>query len=208
LHCKICDWTPQCRFCDISLTYHKKYNQLTCHYCGRTYHLPTECPECGNADMKTIGFGTEKVEEEIQALFPAVSVERMDADTTRSKKSLEDIISRFEKGETQILIGTQMISKGLDFEKVSLVGILNADALMNFPDFRAYERAYQLMSQVSGRAGRRKKQGEVILQTSHPEHPLIQTVLNQDYEAMYEMQMEERQLFPLSAFIQAYQHQH
>jgi primosomal protein N' (replication factor Y) len=195
LHCKICDWTPQCRFCDISLTYHKKYNQLTCHYCGRTYHLPTECPECGNTDMKTIGFGTEKVEEEIQALFPAVSVERMDADTTRSKKSLEDIISRFEKGETQILIGTQMISKGLDFEKVSLVGILNADALMNFPDFRAYERAYQLMSQVSGRAGRRKKQGEVILQTSHPEHPLIQTVLNQDYEAMYEMQMEERQLF-------------
>ena len=195
LSCKICDWTPKCRFCDISLTYHKKYNRLTCHYCGKTYRLPSECPECGSPDIRTFGFGTEKVEEEIKELFPDLPVERMDADTTKTKKSLEEIISRFEKGETRLLIGTQMISKGLDFEKVSLVGILNADALMNFPDFRAYERAYQLMSQVAGRAGRRKKQGEVILQTSHPEHPLIQMVLEQNYEGMYQMQMEERQLF-------------
>jgi primosomal protein N' (replication factor Y) len=194
LSCRICEWTPQCRFCDVSLTYHKQSNQLTCHYCGRTYQLPHGCPEC-DGELKPIGFGTEKVEEEIKALFPDISIERMDADTARTKKSLEHIISRFEAGETQILIGTQMISKGLDFEKVSLVGILNADALMNFPDFRAYERAYQLMSQVAGRAGRRKKQGEVILQTSHPEHPLIQAVLSQDYKAMYSLQMEERQLF-------------
>ena len=195
LSCKICDWTPKCRFCDISLTYHKKFNRLTCHYCGKTYRLPSECPECGNTDIQPFGFGTEKVEEEIKELFPDISVERMDADTTKTKKSLEEIISRFEQGETRLLIGTQMISKGLDFEKVSLVGILNADALMNFPDFRAYERAYQLMSQVAGRAGRRKKQGEVVLQTSHPEHPLIQMVLEQNYEGMYEMQMEERQMF-------------
>ncbi|MDR1121125.1 MAG: primosomal protein N' [Dysgonamonadaceae bacterium] len=200
LNCKVCDWTPRCRFCDISLTYHKQYHRLTCHYCGRTYHLPAECPECGNPDLKNIGFGTEKIEEEMHLLFPGVSIERMDADTTRTRKSLEEIISRFETGEARILIGTQMISKGLDFEKVGLVGILNADALMNFPDFRAYERAYQLMSQVSGRAGRRKKQGEVILQASHPEHPLIQSVLQQDYRAMYEMQTEERQLFRYPPF--------
>jgi primosomal protein N' (replication factor Y) len=199
LTCPACDRTPQCRFCDISLTYHKQHNQLTCHYCGRTYQLPRSCPECGG-ELKPVGFGTEKVEEEIAALFPSVSVERMDTDTTRSKKSLEDIISRFEVGDTRILIGTQMISKGLDFENVSLVGILNADALMNFPDFRAYERAYQLMSQVAGRAGRRKRQGEVILQTSHPEHPLIQSVLLQDYEIMYALQMEERELFHYPPF--------
>jgi primosomal protein N' (replication factor Y) len=196
--CKICDWTPKCRFCDISLTYHKSsasMGMLTCHYCGRTYQLPNQCPECGSTDLKPVGYGTEKVEEDIRALFPDVSVDRMDTDTTKTKKSLEEMISRFESGQTQILIGTQMISKGLDFEKVSLVGILNADALMNFPDFRAYERAYQLMSQVAGRAGRRKKRGEVILQTSHPEHPLIQMVLQQNYEGMYAMQMEERELF-------------
>ncbi|GHS97844.1 hypothetical protein FACS189421_05390 [Bacteroidia bacterium] len=196
--CKICDWTPKCRCCDISLTYHKapaKAGILSCHYCGRSYQLPKECPECGSTDLKPIGYGTEKVEEEIRTLFPEVPVDRLDTDTAKTKKSLEDIISRFESGQTQILIGTQMISKGLDFEKVSLVGILNADALMNFPDFRAYERAYQLMSQVAGRAGRRKTPGEVILQTSHPEHPLIQLVLQQNYEGMYDMQMEERELF-------------
>jgi primosomal protein N' (replication factor Y) len=195
LSCKICDWTPKCKYCDISLTYHKYSNRLTCHYCGRTQKFPETCPECGNTDLKAMGFGTEKVEEEIKALFPGISVDRMDADTTRQKKSSEDIIKRFEDGKTQVLIGTQMISKGLDFGKVSLVGILSADSLMNFPDFRAYERAYQLMSQVSGRAGRRKTQGEVILQTAHPEHPLIQTVLIHDFESMYETQMEERQLF-------------
>ncbi|MDR1437129.1 MAG: primosomal protein N' [Candidatus Symbiothrix sp.] len=200
LNCAVCDWTPRCRSCDISLTYHKQYNRLACHYCGQTYPLPETCPECGNSRLKNIGFGTEKIEEEMNLLFPGVSIERMDADTTRSKKALEQLISRFETGETRILIGTQMISKGLDFEQVGLVGILNADALMNFPDFRAYERAYQLMSQVSGRAGRRKKQGKVILQVSHPDHPLICSVLQQDYRAMYEIQAEERQLFRYPPF--------
>jgi len=195
LVCKICDWTPKCKNCDISLSYHKQANHLTCHYCGRAYKLPVKCPECGNAELKPWGFGTEKVENEIHELFPEASVARMDSDTTRNKKSTEEIISRFESGETQILIGTQMISKGLDFEKVNLAGILSADSLMNFPDFRAYERAYQLMSQVAGRTGRRKTRGEVILQTSHPEHPLIHMVLNHDYQGMYEMQSEERQLF-------------
>ncbi|MCC8145395.1 MAG: primosomal protein N' [Bacteroidales bacterium] len=200
IRCKICDWTPKCRFCDISLNYHKKYNQLTCHYCGKTYRIPTECPECGSADLSYRGYGTEKVEEEIQSLFPDIPVERMDSDTTHKKHSVQEILSRFESGETKILVGTQMISKGLDFDKVSLVGIVNADSLMNLPDFRAYERAYQLMSQVAGRAGRRKKQGEVILQTSHPDHPLIQMVLQHNYEGMYEMQMEERSLFRYPPF--------
>ncbi|GHV57213.1 hypothetical protein FACS1894182_05500 [Bacteroidia bacterium] len=195
LICKICDWTPKCRFCDVSLTHHKNTKNLTCHYCGRAYELPKECPECGNTDLNPIGYGTEKVEEEIQTLFPGVAIARLDTDTTKSRKSLEEIINGFEAGETQILIGTQMISKGLHFDHVHLVGILNADALMNFPDFRAHERAYQLMSQVAGRAGRRQTPGEVILQTSHPEHPLIQSVIQQNYEEMYAMQMEERELF-------------
>ncbi|GAP72588.1 replication restart helicase PriA [Candidatus Symbiothrix dinenymphae] len=194
ISCKICDWTPKCRFCDISLTYHKQSNRLKCHYCGHAYTLPTQCPECGG-ELGFVGYGTEKVEEEIRALFSTAAVERMDTDTTSTKKAFEDIIARLESGQTQILIGTQMISKGLDFEKVGLVGILNADALMNHPDFRAYERAYQLMSQVSGRAGRRKERGEVILQTSHIDHALIQSVLQQNYTEMYTTQMQERELF-------------
>jgi primosomal protein N' (replication factor Y) len=195
LVCKICDHTPKCSYCDVSLSFHKQANRLTCHYCGRVYKLPEKCPECGSAELKPWGFGTEKVEDEIRNLFPGILVARVDSDTTRHKKSFEEIIARFASGETQVLIGTQMISKGLDFEKVSLAGILSADSLMNFPDFRAYERAYQLMAQVAGRTGRRKTRGEVVLQTSHPEHPLIRMVLNHNYEGMYEMQSEERQLF-------------
>jgi primosomal protein N' (replication factor Y) len=167
----------------------------------------SKCPECGNLDIKPIGFGTEKVEEEVKTTFPEISAVRIDTDTIKNKKTLETILSDFSSGKTKILIGTQMISKGLDFENVSIVGILNADSLMNFPDFRAYERAWQLMSQVAGRAGRRKTTGEVILQTSHPDHPLIQTALTHHYEAMYEMQMEERQLFrypPLYRLIYIY----
>ncbi len=198
--CKICDWTPKCRFCDVSLTYHKRFSQLTCHYCGSTYTIPPECPECGNKDLKAQGFGTEKVEEEVALLFPDIKADRLDADTAKTTKSYEEIISRFEQGKTQVLIGTQIISKGLDFEKVSLVGILNADSLMNFPDFRSHERAYQLMSQVAGRAGRRKQQGEVVLQASHPEHPLIRMVLDHNYEGMYQMQVEERKLFRYPPF--------
>jgi len=200
LSCRICDWTPKCKSCDVSLTYHKQSNRLNCHYCGRTYPVSTQCPECENPDLKPLGFGTEKVEEEVKTIFPDISVARIDTDTTKNKKSFETILSDFSSGKTQVLIGTQMISKGLDFENVRLVGILNADSLMNFPDFRAYERAWQLMSQVAGRAGRRKTSGEVILQTSHPDHPLIQTALTHHYEAMYEMQMEERQLFHYPPF--------
>jgi len=200
IYCKICDWMPKCKYCDVGLTYHKKYGQLICHYCGKNYELPMVCPECGNQELRERGFGTEKVEEEIRALFPDVKVSRMDTDTTRQKNAFEDIIRDFEKGNTQILIGTQMISKGLDFGNVGLVGILNADTMMNFLDFRAHERAYQLMAQVAGRAGRRKKRGEVILQTSHPTHPIIQAVLNNDYPTMYESQMEERHLFRYPPF--------
>ena len=200
LSCRMCDQTPKCRFCDVSLTYHKQLNRLQCHYCGRTYPILSECPECGCNELKPLGFGTEKVEEEIKILFPDTTVDRLDADTAKNKKSFDDILSRFESGKTQILIGTQMVSKGLDFEKLGLVGILNADSLMNFPDFRAYERAWQLISQVAGRAGRRKTQGEVVLQTSHPDHPLIRTALEHNYESMYEMQAEERQLFRYPPF--------
>ena len=207
LSCRICDWTPKCPSCDVSLTYHKQSNRLRCHYCGRTYPPMSACPECGNTDLKPVGFGTEKVEEEVKILFPDISVARIDTDTTKTKKSFETILSGFASGKTQLLVGTQMISKGLDFENVRLVGILNADSLMNFPDFRAYERAWQLISQVAGRAGRKRTSGEVVLQTSHPEHPLIQTAITHNYEAMYEMQMEERQLFrypPLYRLIYIY----
>jgi len=200
LSCRICDWTPKCRSCDVSLTYHKQSNRLNCHYCGRTYPVFSECPECENRDLKPMGFGTERAEEEVKNLFPAISVARIDTDTIKNKKSFETILSDFASGKTQVLVGTQMISKGLDFDNVSLVSILNADSLMNFPDFRAYERAWQLISQVAGRAGRRKTSGEVLLQTSHPDHPLIQSAIRHHYEAMYETQIEERQLFHYPPF--------
>lgn len=195
IECKSCGWVPHCVNCDVSLTYHKSYNQLVCHYCGYTFQLPQFCPECKGAELRMMGFGTEKVEEEIVSLFPSVSVERMDLDTTRTRIAYERIIADFEKGKTQILIGTQMLSKGLDFGNVSVVGILNADSLMNYPDFRAYERAFQLMVQVSGRAGRRDKRGTVILQTSQPEHPLIQMVTKQAYKEMVRLQLNERSMF-------------
>lgn len=195
IFCKICDWVPKCKYCDVSLTHHKKKNQLVCHYCGNTYVIPAVCPDCGNEDLQPRGFGTEKVEEEIKELFPGVKTARMDADTTTKKNSYEEIIQGFESGTISILIGTQMVSKGLDFSNVGLVGILNSDSMMNFPDFRAHERAYQLMAQVAGRAGRRKNRGKVILQTSNPDQPLLHFVINNNYEGMYQMQMEERSLF-------------
>lgn len=195
IECRACGWVPHCVNCDVSLTYHKSRNQLVCHYCGYTYQLPQQCPECKGGELKMMGFGTEKVEEEIAALFPAVRVERLDFDTARTRTAYERIIADFEKGKTQILIGTQMLSKGLDFGNVSVVGILNADSLMNFPDFRAHERAYQLMVQVSGRAGRRDKRGTVILQTSQPEHPLIRMVQQFAYKEMVNLQLSERSMF-------------
>lgn len=200
IFCKDCDWVPKCKYCDVSLSYHKKNDKLVCHYCASAYPIPTQCPECGNTDLRPKGFGTEKVEEEILKIFPDIKVGRMDADTTKNKTAHEDIIKNFEKGKTQVLVGTQMVSKGFDFSNVSLVGILNADSMMNFPDFRAHERAFQLMSQVAGRAGRRKKRGEVVLQTSHPEYPLIEQILHNNYEGMYQFQMEERQLFGYPPF--------
>ena len=195
VECRTCGWVPKCKNCDVSLTYHKGINQLTCHYCGYTYRLPQVCPECKGTEFKMQGFGTEKVEEEIAGQFPAAKVERLDFDTARTRTAYERIISDFEKGKTQILIGTQRLSKGLDFGNVSGVGILSADSLMNFPDFRAHERAYQLMVQVSGRAGRRDKRGTVILQTTQPEHPLIRMVQHFAYKEMVSLQLSERSMF-------------
>ena len=193
--CKECGWVPRCVNCDVGMTYHKYHNNLVCHYCGYTIRLPEICPSCGSSNFQMQGFGTEKVEEEIALLFPDVNVERMDMDTTRTRTAYERIIGDFDKGKTQILIGTQMISKGLDFGNVGVVGILNADGLMNYPDFRAHERAFQLMLQVSGRTGRRDKQGTVILQTSQPEHPLIQMVIRSAYREMVDWQLSERSIF-------------
>ncbi len=193
--CKECGWVPRCVNCDVSMTYHKYHNNLVCHYCGYTIRLPEVCPSCGSSDFQMQGFGTEKVEEEIALLFPDVHVVRMDMDTARTRTAYERIIGDFDKGNTQILIGTQMISKGLDFGNVGVVGILNADGLMNYPDFRAHERAFQLMLQVSGRTGRRDKQGTVILQTSQPEHPLIRMVIRSAYREMVDWQLSERSIF-------------
>jgi primosomal protein N' (replication factor Y) len=195
LECKNCSWTPHCRHCDVSLTYHKGQRMMVCHYCGATYDVPDSCPECKTPALETLGYGTERIEEEVTALFPEAAVVRMDLDTTRGKRSYERIISDFEQNKTNILIGTQMVSKGLDFDNVSIVGILNADNMLNYPDFRAYERAFQMITQVSGRAGRKNKRGLVFLQTSHPGSPLIGFVKRNDYESFYEMQMQERNLF-------------
>ena len=195
IECKECGWVPHCVNCDVSLTYHKFRNELVCHYCGYKIQLPHHCPECQSPELCLFWFGTEMVEEEIATLFPSAKVERLDFDTARTRAAYERIIADFEKGKTQILIGTQMLSKGLDFGNVSVVGILNADSLMNFPDFRAHERAFQLMVQVSGRAGRRDKRGTVVLQTSQPDHPLIRMVERFAYKEMVRLQLGERSMF-------------
>ena len=195
IECKQCGWVPHCQHCDVSLTLHRNMNQLTCHYCGYTYQVPTECPACGCKELQTRGYGTEKIEDQIHDIFPEARVARMDLDTTRTRQAYERIICDFSAGQTNILIGTQMISKGLDFDKVSVVGILNADTMLNYPDFRAYEHAFMMMSQVSGRAGRKGKRGLVILQTKSPDIPLIQQVVQNDYKAFYRSQIAERQQF-------------
>ena len=200
LECMFCNWIPQCPNCAVSLTYHKSISKLVCHYCGFSQPIPSECPSCGNATLNTRGFGTEKIEDELAILYPEARIIRMDMDTTRRKKSFETIINRFENREVDILVGTQMVSKGLDFGNVSVVGVLNADNLFNFPDFRAFERSFQLLTQVSGRAGRRKKQGKVIIQTSDPNHPVIKDVLNYNFINMYNSQMEERKIFNYPPF--------
>ena len=195
IECRTCGWVPKCKNCDVSLTYHKGINQLTCHYCGYTYQLPRSCPACDGTELVNRGFGTEKIEDDIKIAFPQAAVARMDLDTTRTRSAYEKIIADFEQGKTDILIGTQMVSKGLDFDHVSVVGILNADTMLNYPDFRSYERAFQLMAQVSGRAGRRNKQGRVVLQTKSIDHPIISQVMANDYEQMVDGQLAERQMF-------------
>lgn len=200
LECKTCSWTPLCKHCDVSLTYHKGASLMVCHYCGATYKTPEECPNCETPTLDIVGYGTERVEEEVNEIFTGARVARMDLDTTRGKKAYEKLISDFETGKLDMLIGTQMVSKGLDFEKVNIVGILNADSLMNYPDFRAHERAFQMLTQVSGRAGRKEKQGTVLLQTSQPDHPIVRFVKQNDYLSFYNTEIEERQMFRYPPF--------
>lgn len=195
VECHTCGWVPKCSNCDVSLTYHKGLNQLACHYCGSVYRLPHRCPACAGTDLRHRGFGTEKIEDDIRTLFPQARVTRMDLDTTRTRSAYGRIIADFEQGRTDILIGTQMVSKGLDFDRVSVVGILNADTMMNYPDFRAYERAFQLMAQVAGRAGRKNRQGRVVLQTRSVDHSIIAQVMRNDYAGMVATQLAERKLF-------------
>lgn len=195
IECHTCGWVPKCKNCDVSLTYHKGINQLTCHYCGYTSPLPRSCPACEGVELVNRGFGTEKIEDDIKVIFPEATVARMDLDTTRTRSAYEKIIADFERGKTDILIGTQMVSKGLDFDHVSVVGILNADTMMNYPDFRSYERAFQLMAQVAGRAGRKNKRGRVVLQTKSIDHPVIRQVMENDFEGMVAHELGERQMF-------------
>ena len=200
IECLGCGWIPQCTRCAVKLTYHKGLNKLVCHYCGYKETLPSKCSRCGSTELVTRGFGTEKIEDEIKIVFPEVRVARLDHDTTRNKSSLNRIINQFENHNTDILVGTQMISKGLDFENLIVVGIMNADNMLNFPDFRAWEKSFQLLEQVSGRAGRRNEMGQVIIQTSDPSNKIIQLVVQHDYLNMYKSQVEERELFNYPPF--------
>ena len=190
--CEVCGWNQECHQCDVSMTYHKRMNELKCHYCSYTSPIPKECPACSSARLQLIGFGTEKIEEELDILFPGIKIGRIDSDNARSKKRLERILYKFETGELDIIIGTQMITKGLDFDNVGLVGIVNADQLLNFPDFRSAERAFQLMSQVAGRAGRKDKKGKVIIQTTQTENPIFKNILNSDFKSFYYREIKER----------------
>jgi len=195
MECTTCGHTPQCPNCDVSLTYHQYRNQLRCHYCG--YHMAVQlaCMACGSATLDTKGFGTEQVENELKTLFPEARLGRMDLDTTRGKHAYEKIITAFEAQEFDILVGTQMLTKGLDFRNVSLVGIMNADSLLNFPDYRAHERSFQLLTQVAGRAGRTQKRGKVIIQSYNPYHQILRQVTDHNYDEMYQEQIYEREQF-------------
>lgn len=195
LECGVCHWVPQCVNCDVSMTYHKAQNIMKCHYCGYTMSVPSECPSCRSTDLKMHGFGTERVEEDLKILIPEARCARLDLDTTRSKNSYQFILDQFKNRETDVLVGTQMVTKGLDFDCVKTVGILDADNMLSFPDFRAYERSFQLMEQVSGRAGRKGEKGQVIIQTYQPTHPVIMNVVNHDFIRFYEEQMPIRRQF-------------
>ncbi len=200
MECRTCGWTPRCTHCDVTLTFHQKMGRLVCHYCGTSYDVPKRCPCCEGTDLRDMGYGTEKIEAAAQSGFPDARLARMDLDTTRSRSAYEQIIDDFQHARTDVLIGTQMVTKGLDFERVRVVGILNADQMLNLPDFRAHERAFHMMSQVAGRAGRRGKRGLVVLQTRQPELPVVGQVVRGDYEAMYRSQMEEREAFHYPPF--------
>lgn len=200
VECRDCGWVPRCKNCDVSLTMHRNLNMLTCHYCGYTYTMPTLCPNCGSTELRGRGYGTEKIEDQVMSLFPDVRVARMDLDTTRSRHAYERLIGDFASGKTHVLIGTQMISKGLDFDNVGVVGILDADTMLSYPDFRAYEHAFMMMSQVAGRAGRKGRRGLVLLQTRNKELPVIRQVVGNDWKGFYEELMEERRLFRYPPF--------
>ncbi len=200
LQCNECGWIPKCTSCDVSMTYHKYNNQLLCHYCGSINRTPVSCPKCNHTHILTMGSGTQKIEDEVELLFPDAKISRMDIDSTRSKKSFEKIIYDFQNNKSNILIGTQMVSKGFDFENVSLTGIINADNLLNYPDFRSFERSYQLMVQVSGRAGRKNIMGKVIIQTSDPKHHIIKHIVNNDYSGMFNMELHDRKEFNYPPF--------
>ena len=200
VRCKECGWVPKCENCDVSLTYHKHNNSLVCHYCGYTIPLPDLCPACRLPGIEIVGYGTERIEDDIDAVFPGEKISRMDLDTTRSKNSYDRIIDEFSQHRTNILVGTQMVTKGLDFNAVSIVGILNADTMINFPDFRSHERAFDMLEQVSGRAGRAHKQGQVIIQTNQPDHDVIKFVQAHDYEGFYQHELNDRQQFGYPPF--------
>ena len=200
VECKVCGWVPKCKNCDVSLTYHRSMNLLTCHYCGYTYPVPKQCPNCESTELLGRGYGTEKIEDRVRELFPEARIARMDLDTTRSAGAYGRIIDDFSCGRTDILIGTQMITKGLDFSGVTVVGILNADTMLNYPDFRAYEQAFQMLSQVSGRAGRRDERGLVILQTKSADLPVIQQVVSGDFQTFARDLLEERSMFRYPPF--------
>ncbi|MCB0480522.1 MAG: primosomal protein N' [Flavobacteriales bacterium] len=200
LKCNQCGWIPECKSCDISLTYHKYKNQLNCHYCGFASHVPQTCSACGSRELQMLGYGTEKIEEDLEILFPNNSIQRLDLDTTRSKNAYQKILMDFENGEIDILVGTQMVTKGLDFDNVSLVGVLNADDMLHYPDFRAFERAFQTLEQVSGRAGRKHKKGTVIIQTYDPNHTVIQQLIQHNYKGMIKEQLTHRLQFHYPPF--------
>ena len=200
LECKTCGWVPKCKHCDVSLTLHKNAHKLICHYCGYTIPAPQYCPNCEENNFIHLGYGTEKIEDDLQNLFPEARIARMDLDTTRTRTAYEKIINTFQEGGTDILIGTQMVSKGLDFDNVAVVGIINADTLLNYPDFRSTERAFQLMAQVAGRAGRKNGEGEVFLQTKIPDAPVIPQIVKNDYLQFYNSQLQERMMFHYPPF--------
>ena len=199
--CKQCGYVPKCEHCDVSLTYHRRIDKLLCHYCGTPYSVPEVCPACKEPGIEVLGYGTERIEEDVDECFPTAKITRMDLDTTRNKDSYEEIIEDFSQGKSQILVGTQMVTKGLDFGNVSVVGVVNADAIINFPDFRSAERAFNMIEQVSGRAGRKNEDGKVAIQTYSPTHPLFAYLLKHDYKGFYEFELEERRQYNYPPFV-------